>query len=350
MLNHKKIKLIIILFGLVSLGFNTDKKAGVTYCESPLANGTLKLQVKNDSLKYICEDIKVKNGLFKACDSNTLISYDFFITRHIIDSNWLVNPIKINDFFPQDGGGMSKLKWRTFQYKKSYHYKEDFISNQQKSGVTYRHHESKKNFINYVMANPNEKPYFNESKFQHQYEWEESIKGKYESFYDDGIKRFLHKYLVNRFISLDKKINAKGQQSNCDISLSGIIESFYKSGKKRELVIYNDIYITEKTLKKKRIIIKSERIGERKTYYETGKLLSSGNINYKGYNGEVIYFSVKKSILKTANYKDGVLHGKFKEFHEGNSIKTKGQYTFGNKSGKWLYFDEFGKKTSTILF
>ena len=193
MFSLKKIKLIILLFGLISLGLNTDKKLGVTYCESPLANGTLKIQVKNDTLQYICEEIKVKDGVFKACDSNTQISYDFFITRQSIDSNWLVNPIKINDFFPNDGLEKSKLKWNSFQYKKSYHYKEDFISNQQKSGVTYRHHESKKNFINYVIANPNEKPYFDESKFQHQYEWEESIKGKYESFYDNGIKRFLHK-------------------------------------------------------------------------------------------------------------------------------------------------------------
>lgn len=350
MFNLKKIKIIILLFGLISLGFNTDKKLGVTYCESPLANGTLKLQVKNDSLKYVCEKIKVKDGVFKACDSNTQISYDFFITRHSIDSNWLVNPIKINDFFPKNGPKKSSLKWYTFQYKKSYHYKEDFISNQQKLGVTYRHHESKKNFINYVIANPNEKPYFNESKFQQQYEWEESIKGKYESFYENGVKRFLHKYLAIRFISLDKKLNSKGQQSNCDITLSGIIESFYKSGKKRELVIYNDVYITEKTLNKERVIIKSERTGERKTYFESGKLLSSGNINSKGYNGEIIYFSVKKSVVKIANYKNGVLHGKFKEFHEGKNLKTKGQYTFGNKSGKWLYFDKFGKKTSTILF
>ena len=343
-------KTIILLFSLISFGFNNEQENGITTCYSPLANGVLKLQVRNDSLKYICQNIKIRNGLFKACDTNSIIKYDFYIRRQEIDSNWLVNPIKLNTFFPETKGNDSKIKWISFEYKKSYHYKEDFVSDQQKMGVTYRHQASKKNFVNYAIANSSEETYTDETKFQFQYDWEENIKGKYESFFYDGTKRFRHKYLATRFMALDKKLNSKEQQSNCDITLSGVIESYYQTGKKKEVVIYNDLYITEQKNNKKRITIKAERNGERKTYYESGKLFSSGNINFKGYQEEVLYFSPKKIIIKTANYKDGLLHGKYKEFYENNTIKAKGQYNLGEKSGKWQYFDKEGKKTTSSQF
>lgn len=346
----KNITLILFLSILISFSFGIEKNTGVTSCESPLANGILKLQVRNDSTKFICQEIKVRNGVFQACDTHSLANYNFYIHRQEIDSNWLVDPIKLNEFFPKTGGKENTAKWFSFEYKKSFNHKEDFTSDQQKMGVTYRHHESKKNFVNYVIANPKEKPYSNKSKFQFQYDWEENIKGKYEAFNNDGSKKFRHKYLATRFMALDKKANLEEQQSNCDITLSGVIEFFYETGKKKEVVIYNDLYITEQKLNKERIIIKSERTGERKTYYESGKLLSSGKINFKGYQDEVVYFSLKKIIIKTANYKDGVLHGKFKEFNENAILKTKGQYTLGEKSGKWQYFDLSGKKTSTVQF
>ncbi len=346
----KNIRLVLILSILISFSFGTEKNTGVTSCESPLANGILKLQVRNDSVKFMCQEIKVRNGVFQACDTHSLASYTFYIHRQKINSEWLVDPIKLNDFFPKTETKESNTKWFNFEYKKSYNHKEDFTSDQQKTGVTYRHHESKKNFVNYVIANPKEKPYSNESKYQFQYDWEENIKGKYESFYGDGTKRFRHKYLATRFMALDKKANSKEQQSNCDITLSGVIESFYETGKKKEVVIYNDLYITEQKPKKERITIKSERTGERKTFYESGKLFSSGKFNFKGYQGEVIYFSLKKIIIKSTNYKDDLLHGKYKEFNEDNTIKTKGQYISGKKSGKWQYFDLSGKKTSTIQF
>jgi antitoxin component YwqK of YwqJK toxin-antitoxin module len=334
----------------VSFTLASEKQTGVTSCYSLSANGVLKLQVKNDSIKYICPEIKVINGVLFPCEKNQLINYNFFIKREEIDSRWLVNPIKIYNYFPLPKTIDKQAKWFTFQNNKSNNYREDFTSNEQKTGVTYRHHESKKNFINYVISNSAEKPYLNKNKFQFQYDWEETIKGKFESFYDDGSKRFRHKYVANRFMALDKKVNSKEQQSNCDITLSGVIESFHKTGKKKQLVIYNDLYITEQKINNERVTLKSERTGERKTFYDSGKLFSSGNINFKGYEGEVTYYSSKKNIIKTVNFKDGILEGKFKEFYETGIIKSKGQYSSGKKIGKCQNFDQSGNKSTSSQF
>jgi antitoxin component YwqK of YwqJK toxin-antitoxin module len=346
----KHLKIIFFLIVVCSFNVDTEKKTGVTSCESPLATGVLKLQVKNDSIKYMCQGIKVINGKYNVCDSNKRISHSFFIQRQVIDSNWLIDPIKLYDQFPDVSEMTSHTNWFIFISKKSQKYKEDFTSSTQKSGVTYRHHESKKDFINYVIAKPSEKAYLNKKEFQFKYDWEENIKGKYESFYDDGTKRFRHKYIASKFMALDKKLNLLEKKSNSNVTLSGVIESYHKTGKKKEVIIYNDTYIVEQKPKKLRKTIKAKRSGERKIYTDSGKLFSSGTINLKGYQGELDYFSSKKIIIKTENYKDGILDGKFKEFSDDGTIKTKGQFTLGQKVGKWQYFDQSGKKTSSTKF
>jgi len=103
--------LIIATFILIAFAIETEKKRGVTSSNDPLANGVLKLQVRNDSLKYICHEIKVKNGVFNSCDNNQLIQYEFFIKREEIDSNWLLDPIRIYNYFPNVGGTKSTIKW-----------------------------------------------------------------------------------------------------------------------------------------------------------------------------------------------------------------------------------------------
>tara|TARA_B100000795_G_C22801999_1_gene442450 strand:+ start:1172 stop:2227 length:1056 start_codon:yes stop_codon:yes gene_type:complete len=346
----KYIILIITSFILIAFFVQTKKSKGVTSCFTPLANGVLKLQVRNDSLKYICPEIKVQNGVFTACGKNQLINYDFFIKREKIDSNWLIDPIRLYNHFPKVDGTDSAEKWFIFENKSTHNYKEDFTATDQKLGVTYRHHESKKNIINYSIANPNQKAISDDTKFHFQCDWEENIKGKYESFYDDGSKRFRHKYLLSRLMVLDKKINSTEQQSNCNINLSGLIESYGKKGKKKEVVIYNDYYITEKETNKKRTSLKTKRSGQRKVFYDSGKLFYSGKISFKGFEGEVIYYSPKKIIIKTSNFKNGILHGKTEEFHNDGTNKLKGQYTLGIKSGEWELFDISGKKKSTTKY
>lgn len=348
-------KYMLLLFTiLLSISFLIDnpKQRGVTSCYSPDANGFLKLQVRNDSTRYICPEIKVINGVFSACDTHQIVKYKYFINREVIDSNWLVNPIRLYDYFPKKGDPESETNWFAIEHKSSNSNKEDFVSNAQKAGITYRHHESKKNFVTYTIANPSQKAFSNETKFQYQYDWEENVKGKYESFFTDGSKKFRHKYVLTRFMAFDKKASSLQRQSNCDITLSGVIESYHETGKKKQVVIYNDFYVTEKKLNKKRITVKSQRTGQRKTYYESGKLLCEGSISFKGYEGEVVFYSLKKEIIKTTNYKNGVLDGKIKEFYPGPDgvIKSKGQYKAGVKVGKWEFFDSEGKKSSTIKY
>ena len=50
----------------------------ITSFNDPMANGTLFLQVRNDSVKYICNTINVQNGVMIPCENNKIIDYNYF--------------------------------------------------------------------------------------------------------------------------------------------------------------------------------------------------------------------------------------------------------------------------------
>lgn len=101
--------------------------------------------------------------------------------------------------------------------------------------------------------------------------------------------------------------------------------------------------------------------------YENGKL-----------NGQKVYFYEPKNnqlrVAKYEYYRNGVLHGEFKEYHENSKVKREGKYVDGNlegnvvyyypngkmqkmtrykhavKHGYWIFYDEKGKEVGTKLF
>lgn len=201
------------------------------------------------------------------------------------------------------------------------------------------------------MANPRGKAYVDESKFHCQYDWEENIKGKYESFFNNGGKKFRHKYLVNRFMTLGKDHENSKRKSSMEININGTIEKYYENGKKQSLVTYTDYYsVGKKVEDKERIVLKSDRKGLKKKFYESGKLFCSGEFGMKGFEGGVEYYSLKGAIIKVENYKAGVLHGKINEFFPDGTQKLKGNYKNGKKIGKWQTFDSSGKPISSIKY
>lgn len=345
------------LFFLMTLLLTLCKDANaqtsnlITSFYAPKATGNLSISVRNDSLRFVCPEISVNKGEFQSCDSNPIFPHDFFIKRNEIEKSWLSDVARGFSEFPDVSGSESTQKWFFFEERRSNHFKEDFTSVIQKSGITYRHHESKKGLISYSMANPNGKVYQDLSKYHCLLDMEENIKGKYESYYLNGKKAFRHKYLINRFLTYAKDVKGTKSKSSMEINLTGTIEEYYENGKKKGLVTYTDLYtIQKKEEDKERKVLKTDRTGVKKKFYETGKLFSRGEFGMKGFVGEVEYYSKKGKVIKVEKYDDGVLNGKFVEYFVNGDIKVKGGYKKGKKVGKWETFNEAGELVSSIKF
>ncbi len=336
-------KVLVFLFFIPLLTFSQIES--ITDYKSELANGKLTIQVRNDNVKYLCENLTVIKGEVQLCDSNPKVSYEYFIKRNVIDSSWLNDVLRqYDDFLDVQDPGL-KTPWLNYEKKGAETYKEDFISSEQKTGITYKHHESRKHLIGYTLANPSGKAYADDKKFQFQYDWDENIKGKYEAFYIDGMKKFKHAYEINRIMSLDKGLSGKSK-SSIDAQITGSIQSFHPNGKKKAIVTYTDRFIAEKSEQDEaRKLVKASRSGEKLVYNENGKLFCKGSFNIKGIDGKLEYYGPKGLVvIKEETYKDGVLNGKVTEYFLDGSIKLKGEYKNGEKVGEWLEFDENGDK------
>jgi antitoxin component YwqK of YwqJK toxin-antitoxin module len=317
----------------------------ITDYKNPDAQGTLLLQVRNDSVKYVCQGLKVEDGLTSICDRNPEINYSFFIQRNKIQSTWLNDISREYDYFIKIKDNAENGSWVNYEKKLNVTYKEDFTSDNQKTGITYKHHESRKSIIEYTLANPKSKDYADTSKFQFKFDWEETIKGRFESFHPDGIKKFRHNYEISRMMTLDK--NVKGiKKSTLDIQVIGTIQEYHSTGKKKMVVTYKDRIISKKSqIALEDTLFKSTRKGERITYRENGKMNSKCAFNSIGANGRKEYYGPKGLIVvKIEEYENGILNGKYSEYYMNGNIKTKGEYKNGAKSGSWLNFSEDGKK------
>ena len=336
---RNKISLLLFFYSFIIIG----QSETITRYNDPAANGTLFLQIRNDSVKYICNTIKVENGVMIPCDNNKIIDYKYYINRNRIESNWLNEVLRLYDTwieFPKYG---TKGSWLNYEKSSSIYYKETFTSDKQKTGITYKHHETRKNLINYVLANPKGKAFEDERKNQFQYEWEEIIRGRYEVYYFTGIKKFKHSYEINRIMTLEKGI-ALGKKYFIDAQISGSIYEYYPSGKKKLAVTYNDRMVKDNSSSDNSEKIASSNLsGERISYNEKGRLSSKGNISSKGLNGKVEYFGPKGlTVIKIEHYKNGALNGKYFEYYMNGKVKTKAEYKNGELIGEIQEFNEEG--------
>lgn len=336
--------LILLFFSLNSFGqFET-----ITNYKDPSANGNLILNIRDDSTRYLCDKLIVKNGVVELCENNPEINYSYFIKRNEIDSSWLNNVLREYDVWMDIPEKPGNGAWLNYEKTASHAYKEDFTGANQKTGLTYKHHESRKHLISYTFANPNGKVYQDDSKFQFQYDWEENIKGRFESLYSDGLKKFRHNYEINRLMAMDKSFSGK-MKTTIDAQINGTIQSYYPNGKKKAVVTYSDRFVAEKTeIDNHRKLLKASREGEKSMYRENGKLFCKGAFNINGITGKLEYFGPKGiNIVKIETYKDGILNGKTTEFYLDGTVKLKGEYKDGEKVGDWIAFDEEGKKVTT---
>lgn len=289
--------------------------------------------------------MEVVYGKVAPCDTFPILDHPYFVKRDVIDSNWSVNIIRLYTTFPAIAEIESDQAWLQIEDKSSIKYKEDFTDTTQKTGVTYRHHESIKNTVFYTIANPQGKFYDNDKKYQFNYDWEENVKGKYELYSVIGLKLFRHKYLINRIMSLSKKIKSGDLKYSIDVKAEGKIEEYYANGKKKTVVEYVDWFLVEKKDDETApVLTRKNRTGTRTTYYEKGKMFSTGAFTMSGPEGKVEYFNLKGEVIKVENYKNGLLNGKFQEFYDDGSPKTKGEYKDGVAVGDWQRFSKSGDK------
>ena len=336
----KKTSCIVLIFSVLGCFGQFET---ITSYTDPSASGTLFLQVRNDTAKYICSKIEVKNGKALPCDSNPIVNYSYYINRNNIESNWLNNVLRVYDIWMKVPKYGVKGTWLNYEKNGSVYYRETFTSNNQKTGFTYKHHETRKNLISYILANPKSKSYNDEDKYQFQYDWEENIRGRYEVYFFSGIKKFKHSYEINRIMSMDKSLTMPKKYS-IDAQITGTIAEYYPNGKKKLIVTYTDRMIKDNLADDtKEVISTSTRSGERVAYHDTGRLFSKGRFNSKGISGKVEYYGPKGlAVVKVEHYKEGVLNGKYVEYYLNGTLKAKGEYKNGVLLGELEKFNEDG--------
>jgi antitoxin component YwqK of YwqJK toxin-antitoxin module len=55
-------------------------------------------------------------------------------------------------------------------------------------------------------------------------------------------------------------------------------------------------------------------------------------------------------IKSIGSFENNELNGEYREFHPDGSVMLEGTYKHGVKDGKWVTFDESGKKIETVKY
>lgn len=309
---------------------------GVQSFLSSEATGKFNFYFKDDSLKLQMVEVPVEYGKFNFEGRTTVPSYTNFVKRGVSEGDWFKNLFRMYDQFPDVRGMDDSKSWLKFEVTKSHAVREDFTSEDQAVGLTYKHNESIKHIINYQMANPATDAIQNEKKLHNQYDWDELINGRYESFFKDGKKRFRHKYVINRFMVYGADAMKTKEKFYMDIKIDGSVEDYYPIGKKKKLITYQDNYVVEKKEEEKEIQFKKRfRSGSQINYYPTGKTKMEVSLNENGFDGKAVYYYEDGlTVWKEEVYKNGVKHGAFTEYYEDGTKKSEGKFDQGNLVGE----------------
>lgn len=98
------------------------------------------------------------------------------------------------------------------------------------------------------------------------------------------------------------------------------------------LIFCTDVYAQQITKKR----------GTVKVYYPSGKLQSRGKVkNYKRV-GEWKYYGEDGYLLRTVNFVNDTVHGKYTEFHPNGKPSSQGNYCMNEKCGNWQAWDAVG--------
>jgi antitoxin component YwqK of YwqJK toxin-antitoxin module len=296
------------------------------------ATGKLYIKVKNWDAYITCRDLPVSNGSFKLCDKHTLPEYSFFIKRDSSGGNWYNDLNRLYDYFPETTIRKENRydEWIKQEVTKSHSFKEDFKSDRMiNEGYEYRHSESRRHYIFFKIANDSLPIIEDTTKYQFNYDWEEEINGRYQSYYTNGKKHSRHKYKIIRYSYYNRKRDGKGTNFAVDVTVIGKIEDYYSNGVKKKVVEYKDQLVREKTNKELDGIKKSKRTASVVEYYKNRKLKAKGSYSGGLRDGKWQLYHLNGRLKEKVEYLAGVKDGDFKEYSDRGKLLLKGEYVKG---------------------
>lgn len=300
--------------------------------QNEYATGKLYIQIRDWDNYITCRDVPVANGGFKLCNKHTLPDYSFFIKRDSSGGDWYNDLNRLYDQFPEIHIRKDNRdqEWIKLEVTKSHAYKEDFKSDRMiNSGYEYRHSESRRHYIVYKMANDSLPIIEDTSRFQYNYDWEEEINGRYQSYYTNGKKCSRHKYKIVRYAYYNKKRDGKGHTFAVDVTVTGKIEDYYPNGVKKKVVVYKDLIVREKANKELDGIKKSKRTATVIEYYKNRKLKAKGTYTDGVRDGKWLLYHENGRVKEKVEYVAGVKEGDFKEYSDRGKLLLKGKYVKG---------------------
>jgi antitoxin component YwqK of YwqJK toxin-antitoxin module len=321
--------LVVIAVFLISFANQTTVSLPYTDFRHENASGVLKINVRNFEDKLSCLAVKVANGQYELCKNQELPEYEFFIKRQVDSGDWYVDLTRLYDYFPQiriNDDNKNKT-WLKEESEKSHSYREDFRSVRNENGYEYRHSESRRNYVIFEMANDSLPIIEDSTKYQSNYEWDETIKGVYQSYYSNGEKCFRHKYRIGRFSIRSVSSFSLPEEYSVDVKVSGKIESYYPDGNKYKVVEYKDVVVYEKKAKDKEASIKKiKREAYVKLYYNNRKIKAEGTYENGIRHGKWTLYHSNGNVAEKLSYENGKKKGDFKKFSDKGTLLEKGTY------------------------
>ena len=119
-----------------------------------------------------------------------------------------------------------------------------------------------------------------------------------------------------------------------DDFVTGIVRTYYESGKKHEEIPY----------------YKGKKEGLRKIYFENGNL--SNEVHYVDdlREGKTTDYYNNGKILRVKTYKNNFGNGEFTEYYRNGQIKVKGNYKDGLRDGEFKFYSENNKYLGSVFY
>lgn len=128
--------------------------------------------------------------------------------------------------------------------------------------------------------------------------------------------------------------NLKAVYLDDDNFVTGIVRTYYKSGKKHEEIPY----------------YKGKKEGLRKIYFENGNLSNEVYYVDDSRDGKTIDYYSNGKVFRLKYYKNNFGNGEFTEYYRNGQIKVKGNYKGGLREGEFKFYSESNKYLGSVFY
>lgn len=189
------------------------------------------------------------------------------------------------------------------------------------------------------------------------------VRGPVIDYYENGHLAFEGNY--NEKGNLDGEVKMYFKDHEGKLKIKRDYENGNKTGPYKEYYSNGQLYIEGFTvnnkfekkfksyykngnLKTEGTSVGGSRTGKWKSYHPNGELKEELVLNNNVKDGSYLNYSKDGQLLEKGNYDSDKRVGAWEAYYENGDKKFKGSYDEeGNKTGKWIEWDESGKKTKT---